>query len=428
MGGAGRARGDETSENTPAETWTLHFRIGYPSLSTFKCPVCDVNYTTLASLRRHVKTKHERYTLSESFACDECDEVFDIIKKIKAHRTSTHGAIAPPPAPNGAFLCSFCPLHFFTKVSLGQHLRGSHMEQASQARAEAAAAAAVGKRKLWDPVEVEAFMSALLSVGPSSNIAIAKIVGTKTSKQVGIFKHKFFLKHPTWIADHQPTANAQTPPRANALTPSSANTPIPSTATTPKPSSANAPMSFLPVAITISNSNSNLNLTPPPPSPPSPHVNVSSPGVSSIAAQFQPSSPSPHLNVSSPGVSSIATQLQPSSPPPHLNVSHLTPLNSPDMLSAVVHLSSSSPPPHPLPGKLPTNALEPCLLSPQCMSSAIPTIPVTPPPSQLHAAYIDAIVTPLSSGAYSVRDGSALRACSPRRLFAICDHECRLRR
>ncbi|KAL5509925.1 hypothetical protein EMCRGX_G005375 [Ephydatia muelleri] len=103
-----------------AADWTLPLRVNFPSQSTFKCPVCDVNYTTLASLKRHVKTKHEGYFMSESFVYDECAEEFETVKQVKAHQTSTHGAMAPPSAPDGAFPCLYCPLHFFTKVSLGQ--------------------------------------------------------------------------------------------------------------------------------------------------------------------------------------------------------------------------------------------------------------------------------------------------------------------
>ena len=275
---------------------------------------------------------------------DACDSEFSTIKAVKKHQKDVHGPIEPPTTSNGAYPCSYCPMRFPSKTSLSQHVRGKHMEEASQARAATAASEANGGRKPWDAVEIDLFKSALLQVGPNSNVEIAKIVGTRDNKQVGVFKCSFLAKNPDWLANNQPSA-----PRA---------------------------------LVEQSAGHSVLNLNLPAvlsSSPPRP-VNVCPPIDIDIQSSFS-------LNAS------------PSSPPPHLNVSHLTPLNSPDVLSAVVHLPSSSPAPHPLPDELPTNALEPCLLSPQCMSSAIPTIPVMPPPSQLHAAYTDAIVTPLSSGA-----------------------------
>ncbi|KAL5509892.1 hypothetical protein EMCRGX_G005332 [Ephydatia muelleri] len=206
VGGAGRARGDETAKDAPAGTRTPHFRIGYPSQTIFKCPVCDVCYNTLASLRRHVKVSHERYTLTVIFSCDACDNEFSTIKTIKKHQKDVHGPIEPPTTSNGAYPCSYCPMRFPSKTSLSQHVRGKHMEEASQARAATAASEANGGRKPWDAVEINLFKSALLQVGPNSNIEITKIIGTRDNKQVGVFKRSFLAKNPDWIANNQPSA------------------------------------------------------------------------------------------------------------------------------------------------------------------------------------------------------------------------------
>ena len=244
--------------------------------------MCDVSYNTLASLRRHVKTSHGRYHLSIVFKCDACDSEFATIKATKLHQKGTHGTIAPNSTSNGAFPCLFCPLRFSSKISLSQHVRGKHMEEASQARAESATAGADGRRKIWDAVEIDRFKQALLLVGPNSNIEIAKIVGTRDNKQVGVFKRTFLAKNPNWLADNQPSAPSATIEQT-------------------------ADQSIL---------NLNLNSNLPAVSSPSHHFNVS-------PHTTVTSSPPRHLNVSS---NTTVT----SSPPRHLNLSsHTTGTSSP---------------------------------------------------------------------------------------------------
>ncbi|KAL5509982.1 hypothetical protein EMCRGX_G005439 [Ephydatia muelleri] len=184
VGGAGRAKSDETTEDAPAETWILHLHIGYPSQSTFKCPICDVYCNTLASLRRHINTSHSDYTLNEVFVCDTCGEESTTVKGIKSHQKSTHsGVLPPPPIPHSAFPCPHCELSFPSKLSCSQHVRGRHMDEACQTRAKADNHLSDGKRKAWDQVVVDKFKLALLQFGPLSNVAIANAIGTRTCKQ-----------------------------------------------------------------------------------------------------------------------------------------------------------------------------------------------------------------------------------------------------
>ena len=82
-----------------------------------------------------------------------------------------------------------------------------------------------GKRRQWDPVEIDKFKDALRRLGPSSNVEIAKVIGTRTCKQVGVFKRAFLLKNPTWLKDNNAThdANPALPPQQS----SSQLTPLP---------------------------------------------------------------------------------------------------------------------------------------------------------------------------------------------------------
>ena len=160
--GSRRASQVMPSEHATADAWVLPLRISFPSQSLYRCTICDLNYNTLASLRRHIKISHSCYTLTEIFVCDVCGEEATTVKGVKSHQKSTHGEVLPPPVPYGAFPCPHCELSFPSKLSCSQHVRGKLMDEACQARANAAANLSDGKRKAWDPVEVDKFKSALL--------------------------------------------------------------------------------------------------------------------------------------------------------------------------------------------------------------------------------------------------------------------------
>lgn len=137
-GGPSRASQVPPSEHATADAWVLPLRISFPSQSTYRCSICDLHYNTLASLRRHRKISHSRYTLNEIFVCDACGEEATSIKGIKSHQKSSHVKVVPPPVPHSAFPCPHCELYFPSKTSCSQHVRGRHMDEASQARANAA--------------------------------------------------------------------------------------------------------------------------------------------------------------------------------------------------------------------------------------------------------------------------------------------------
>ena len=214
--GCGEERSRRTLQDATEGAWMLKLNISVPSQTQFHCEVCTLNYTTLASLRRHLKTSHSRYTVEESFSCDVCGKLASTLKAIKAHQKSTHIGTAPQTATfdddaNSVSPCPYCPLRFPSKKSLGQHVRGKHMDEASSERA-AASRDNDGKRKLWDPVEVDKFKEALRRLGPSSNVDIANEIGTRTCKQVGVFKRAFLLKNPTWLTDNRPSDTVPAPP------------------------------------------------------------------------------------------------------------------------------------------------------------------------------------------------------------------------
>ena len=345
-------------EDIAPSPYVLNFKICLPSQTNFKCLICDVRYTTLASLRRHVKTSHGLYKLKEIFVCDDCGKKTDTLKAFNAHHhKAEHGTAQATTNTEGAFRCKYCPLCFFSKKSHGQHVRNSHMDEAC---VERAAANNDGKRRLWDSDEIVKFKVALKRLGPSSNVEIAKAICTRTCKQVGVFKHAFLLKNPTWLVDNNATQDVNASPPSQPSSPGLHTLPPAANHTGP-------------------DSNSNLNLTATSPlSSPSPYVYVSS------AAQLPLSSPSPHLNVSHPSVFSTppnssgvssAVHLPFSSPPPHLNVSLTDEVS--DVASAF-------------------NAPGSCILSPQ---RALSATPVASPSLQLRIACTDAPVISPNAGA-----------------------------
>ncbi|KAL5509946.1 hypothetical protein EMCRGX_G005397 [Ephydatia muelleri] len=208
--GCGEERSRRTLQDATDGAWMLKLNISVPSQTQFHCEVCTLNYTTLASLRRHLKTSHSRYTVEESFSCDVCGKLASTLKAIKAHQKSTHIGTAPQTATfdddaNSVSPCPYCPLRFPSKKSLGQHVRGKHMDEASSERA-AASRDNDGKRKLWDPVEVDKFKEALRRLGPSSNVDIANEIGTRTWCGVGSF-----LQNPPVLGTQNPVVPSHVP-------------------------------------------------------------------------------------------------------------------------------------------------------------------------------------------------------------------------
>ncbi|KAL5509978.1 hypothetical protein EMCRGX_G005435 [Ephydatia muelleri] len=320
------------------------FRIRFPSQTTYQCPVCELWYNILPSLRRHVKKSHPAYLYQELFACDVCGYETGTLKSINSHVKTRHGTINPPVAPNGAFQCPHCVMCFPSKVSCSQHVRGRHMDEACQARANAAANLSDGKRKTWDPVEVDKFKSALLQFGPLSNVAIANAIGTRTCKQVGVFKRSFLLKNPTWLVDNTPPVpySPQPPPYSTAV---NSNSNLTSAATSS--SSAHQYPSSPPRTVSMSPSYPSLQFFVSSPSPPY--------SVSPLPP-FPHNLPTPLVSPSDIVIASIHSNT------PHTESAHATP---PRPLSVLPNPCSPSPPSSPsVPAALPLPPLPPAYSTP----------------------------------------------------------------
>ena len=93
--------------------------------------------------------------------------------------------------PNGEGLNHWLSrARFPNKKSLAQHVRNQHAAAASEQRAAQTANSV--QRTLWTDGEHRLFLEALARLGPSSNIKLAELVGSKTTTTKQVVNHKFF--------------------------------------------------------------------------------------------------------------------------------------------------------------------------------------------------------------------------------------------
>ena len=156
------------------------------------CPVCEENYSLYSSWTRHLK-KHQTITVQLKLQCSECEKVYESRKAISTHYSKTHGAVHTDRSSTtsaGNFQCDFCDKYFPSKANtfetsmqLRQVMRNLEASQLPPSRH-------------WSKQEHALFLEALQQVGPTSNIKISRIVGTKTAAQVGRHKRIFLHDHP----------------------------------------------------------------------------------------------------------------------------------------------------------------------------------------------------------------------------------------
>ena len=182
---------------TPDFTVTIQ----YPTQTVFTCPVCDVNYSIYPSWTRHLTT-HPDASITTSFRCSDCDCEFASRRSVSIHHSKSHGAAAPVDRTlnSGDYQCEFCENHYPSKRSLSQHIHNQHAAAASEQRDLQASQAT---SRLWTPSEHSLFLDALQKHGPSSNVPIARVIGTKSAKQVGVHKRIFLRDHPDWLEQRQ---------------------------------------------------------------------------------------------------------------------------------------------------------------------------------------------------------------------------------
>ena len=100
---------------------------------------------------------------------------------------------------SGSKQCKHCRLAYYpTPHSLSQHIRNQHADLASEERDQKHKAFS---DKFWTPQEHALFLTALHNLGPRSNVDIARAIGTKTAKQVNIYKCRLFKKYPDWLSE-----------------------------------------------------------------------------------------------------------------------------------------------------------------------------------------------------------------------------------
>ena len=183
--------------NPTDSTSTANFSVEviYPKQNVFTCPVYNNSFSIYSSWTRHLSEKHPRTKIEKIFRCLDCERTFDSRRSISNHHSKTHGKATATARGNeaGEYICEFCDDHFPAKRSLGQHIRNQHAAEASHKRALEWQSTRINR---WSPEEHQMFVDALNALGPGSNVAIARRVGTKSAKQVGVHKRIYLRDHP----------------------------------------------------------------------------------------------------------------------------------------------------------------------------------------------------------------------------------------
>merc|ERR1719233_759963 len=81
---------------------------------SFACDECGEIFTRKDSLHRHRVTSHTRENFGSKFECEECCQQFSRKDKLKRHIETVH------------LVCKYCGKQFVKKKRLDIHLRGAH--------------------------------------------------------------------------------------------------------------------------------------------------------------------------------------------------------------------------------------------------------------------------------------------------------------
>lgn len=107
--------------------------------SSFKCRVCEHNFSSYSKYKKHVRADHEQSV----YKCDECSKVFIMLWRLEKHQL-THGfncktcfkkfenetdlkKHTEEHSEHGRFVCKDCGKEFSKKFSLVLHMRVCHL-------------------------------------------------------------------------------------------------------------------------------------------------------------------------------------------------------------------------------------------------------------------------------------------------------------
>ncbi|KAJ8311650.1 hypothetical protein KUTeg_011005 [Tegillarca granosa] len=79
-----------------------------------KCESCDVSFTTLKNLKRHMKNIHDGKNSYSSVFCDDCGKGYENTWKLKYHLRNDHKRL-------NVYTCQKCPQTFHTAVMYRRH-------------------------------------------------------------------------------------------------------------------------------------------------------------------------------------------------------------------------------------------------------------------------------------------------------------------
>ena len=80
------------------------------------CKQCNKSFATSVTLKRHIKTVHDKV---KDYKCDSCEKRFGSKTDLKRHKNAVHNLLKP-------FECKFCRNTFSESFTLKKHIKTVH--------------------------------------------------------------------------------------------------------------------------------------------------------------------------------------------------------------------------------------------------------------------------------------------------------------
>ena len=88
-------------------------------MNSLDCKICHRTLSDKRSLRRHMKTVHKQYVVTNSFICDECGFTDEKVVELETHMRQQHDSIRPR-------YCLYCNKFFENNLKYMEHMTKTH--------------------------------------------------------------------------------------------------------------------------------------------------------------------------------------------------------------------------------------------------------------------------------------------------------------
>ena len=88
-------------------------------MNPIDCKICHRTLSDKRSLRRHMKTVHKQYVVTNSFICDECGFTNEKVVELETHMRQQHNSTRPR-------YCLYCKNFFENNLKYMEHMTKTH--------------------------------------------------------------------------------------------------------------------------------------------------------------------------------------------------------------------------------------------------------------------------------------------------------------